>query len=133
MSAVVRDMGANQRRFRSAWSEAKHDANFDRPLVCGYWMVRAHAKAPERPAMIQLCDHEPGNPDNKLDRPPYFVAMLGGIDCDPYEIVGMPYGREITEAEFRYQTADTQWRTQYASDSVPSARAVKWNDIPPIF
>lgn len=51
----------------------------------GWWMVRCCRGCPEVVARIWLCDHEPGDPENKVDQP-YLQGQLGLDLVDPNEI-----------------------------------------------
>lgn len=85
----------------------------------GYWMLRLAKGAVEVPAAIILHPpviYEPGNPLNKLDRgvrQPYFCAYING---EPFAIdrVWLRRGREITEAEYRFQVKDVEWARTHA-------------------
>jgi hypothetical protein len=69
----------------------------------GYWMVRLRRDGPEVPARLFWCDHEPGIPENKLDRwpMPYLQGQIGTDLADPYEIWAMLEFVEATPAEQR--------------------------------
>lgn len=81
----------------------------------GFWMVRLVKGGPEVPAAIQweLTRHEPGNPTNRMERSPILTARIQG-EIVPVEMVWLRRGRPITEAEFRFQIADTEWAKTYA-------------------
>jgi hypothetical protein len=50
-------------------------------MTPGVWMVRCCRHCPEVAARIWLCDHEPGIPENKLDRP-FWQGQIG-LDLTP--------------------------------------------------
>lgn len=85
----------------------------------GCWMIRAVKNGPLIPARIFWCSHEPGVPENLLDRwpIPFLAAEIAGrwVDVDR---VWHVKGRPITEAEFRFQMADLEhakrWRPNEA-------------------
>jgi hypothetical protein len=101
---------------------------------CGFWMVRLARHAPEIPASIGQIDHEPGDPDNKLDTGPIFVANIGLRDVDPLRVWWLMRRRSITEAEHRYQIARLAWLRDYdgeAPELSPTSR-VDLLTMPPI-
>lgn len=85
----------------------------------GYWMLRLTRGGPEVPAAIIRVDlsHEPGNPENQLDRWPLerLVAYIGGREV-PIERVWERRGRAITKDEYSFQLADAAWARQHAPD-----------------
>lgn len=54
----------------------------------GYWMVRYRRLCPFVAARIWLCDHEPGDPENLMDRP-YLQGQIGLDLTPPLEIWAM--------------------------------------------
>jgi hypothetical protein len=80
----------------------------------GFWLVRYHMRAPAVPAMIALCNHEPGEPENILDRPPYFVAAIAGKDVDPFNVLACKDHQPITEAEYRFRVDEAAWIRDHA-------------------
>jgi hypothetical protein len=56
----------------------------DRPRV-GFWMIRCCRACPPVAARIWECDHEPGEPDNKVDQP-YWQGQIGLTLTPPKEI-----------------------------------------------
>jgi hypothetical protein len=85
----------------------------------GFWMIRLVKGGPEVPARIfrYVTTHEPGNPDNAMERSPSLVAEIAG---EPTELddVWLRSGRAIDEAEYRFQVADhahaREWRPRDA-------------------
>src|SRR5215471_4791018 len=86
-----------------------HDAG-RLPLVAGYFMLRWNRSTAEVPAWVYQCDHEPGNPENKLDRSPrsspYWVAIIGGRNVDPLDVLRHRDMRRISRREYLGQVAD---------------------------
>lgn len=72
----------------------------------GLWMVRLVSGGPEVPAMIERRPHEPGNPENELDRSPRSLlhAEIDGAAVD-VDAVWNRRGRAIDRAEYDYQIA----------------------------
>ena len=58
------------------------------PPVPGYWLVYPRRGARHVPARIWWCDHEPGNPENLLDRwpVPFLAAEIGARWCEVWEV-----------------------------------------------
>ena len=54
----------------------------------GYWMVKVVRGGPYVAARIWLCSHEPGEPDNLMDRP-YWQGQIGLDLTPPLQIWGM--------------------------------------------
>jgi len=83
----------------------------------GFWLVRAVKGGPLVPARIYWCDHEPGEPDNKLDRwpLPFLAAELAGKVAD-VERVWTMRGIPISEDEYRYRVADQAWARAHAPE-----------------
>jgi hypothetical protein len=52
----------------------------------GYWLIQLGKNYPPIPARVWWCDHEPGNPENKLDRPPFLMAEIAGEPADPLDV-----------------------------------------------
>lgn len=100
---------------------------------CGFWMMRARRNGPEVPASIGQIDHEPGDPENKLDTGPVFIASIGLRDVDPFD-VWWRSKRPISEAEFRYQMARLTWARDYdpSQPELNPRRAVDLGALPPI-
>ncbi|MGH6740020.1 MAG: hypothetical protein ACREDY_13490, partial [Bradyrhizobium sp.] len=106
----------------SRWSlQDRVDALRDVPLAPGWWLARYHMRAPALPCMIELCDHEPGDPENKVDQP-YFIAAINGRDCDPHEVVALKNHIAITPNHYRFLIAELAWSKQYAPEEVASER-----------
>jgi hypothetical protein len=77
----------------------------------GCYMVRFGPRRPEVPARIWVCTHEPGNPENEMDRGAriYYDAELSGQPADPYLVMRARSHRRIAEDEYRYQVACVAW------------------------
>jgi hypothetical protein len=69
------------------FAEAIRDSivdNFDRSVIRpGYYSGRYGTDKMLVEARIYLRDHEPGNPENKLDGPPVLAGEILGEYCDP--------------------------------------------------
>lgn len=85
----------------------------------GFWAVRLRSRAVEVAARIWWCDHEPGEPENKLDQP-FLDAELNGVRVPPSRVWEMR-GRVITEAEYRFLIADRKWAAEYSPND-PAAQ-----------
>lgn len=81
----------------------------------GFWLMKLRKGAPEVPAAIMWVHttHEPGNPDNLMERSPFLAAFIAG---EPVSLnrVWESRGRPISETEYRYLLADLEWVRQYA-------------------
>ena len=67
-------------------------------LRAGFWLVRCCRFCPEAPARIWLCEHEPGEPENLMDRP-FWQGQIGLDLTDPAEIWAMLEYLEASPAE----------------------------------
>lgn len=85
-----------------------------------YFLLRVKRLGPLVPARWWVCDHDPADPDNKLDRgrlSAYPRAEIAGVECEPETVSdraawGAPhwkYAQPITEVEYRYQVARLRW------------------------
>ncbi len=113
----------------------------------GFWLVSARIGpriwGPAVPAAVMRVhtEHEPGEPDNRMDRSPFWAAFVAD---EPTRIWSLQQAthtegdriyrtiREIDEAEYRFLVAETVWSRQYAPDE-PAARphdAVNLRQIP---
>lgn len=86
----------------------------DRPEV-GFWVVRLVRGGPAIPARIFWAQttHEPGNPENVMDRPRFLAAEIGG-EVAEVDDVWLRRGTPITEAEYRFRVADMRWAREHA-------------------
>lgn len=86
----------------------------DRPEP-GHWAVRLVRGGPAIPARIFWAQttHEPGNPENRMERSPFLAAEIGGEVAD-VDDVWLRRGTPITEAEYRYRVAEMQWAKEHA-------------------
>jgi hypothetical protein len=94
-------------------------------LVPGYWAIKLRTGGPPVPARTYECDHEPGNPENKLDRwpLPFIAGEIAGDVADPLDIFAArsraplrPRGGLTIEQEYRYQVADIRHARQWRRD-----------------
>jgi hypothetical protein len=83
-------------------------------------MLRVTRLGPLVPARLQWLDHEPGAPDNKLDRGRLSVfpcVDIAGAEVPPEEITERLYRgpghwkfcEPVSEAEYRYQLSHLEW------------------------
>lgn len=99
----------------------------------GYYMVRARKGFPPLPAKIWWSDHEPGNPDNLLERP-VLMAEVAGDDADPIGVHAAIEGplRSIDnlsiEATYRFRLDEIRWARAHASTD-PAARHQRRVDL----
>lgn len=91
-------------------------------LVPGYWLIKFNKRGASIPARTYWCDHEPGNPNNLLDRWPllFLAGEIAGEVADPLTIFGArervpikPRGGLTQEQEYRYQVADLRHARLY--------------------
>lgn len=99
----------------------------------GWWMVRMVRGGPEIPAAIVVVQttHEPGDPENVMDRSPMLVGYLAGEQVSPARIPWQ-YGRQIDRAEYEHQVSLLRWAQDHEPDhpiAQPSAR-VDWRRAP---
>jgi hypothetical protein len=126
------------RLFREAVRESVADyAQQERLMRPGYWQIRLVKRGPILPARVWLCDHEPDNPENKLDTGPYFVAEIGGKPGDPLDVFTASYRKEITEeAQHQFELDDLlyarKWSPREAKAQHPYRR-VKLTEIAPVY
>jgi hypothetical protein len=98
-----------------------------------YFMLRATRRGPLVPARIWLCDHDPADETNKLDRGRLSVyprADIAGEEVDPERFIEerlcsatdwspaqspshWRYAQPIDEAEYRFQIAHRAWAAQH--------------------
>lgn len=117
-----------------------------------YFMLRLRRTGPLVPARLWWCDHEPGEPNNKLDRGRLSVfpcADVAGAEVPPEQVLerlwslttgGRPgivpthwkYPEPITEAEYRYQVARLEWakRNRPTDPALQPRREVNPADLP---
>jgi hypothetical protein len=94
-------------------------------LVPGHWVIKLRKHAPLIPARTFWCDHEPGNPENKLDRwpLPFIAGEIAGDIADPLDIFGArdraplePRGGLTIEQEYAYRVADIRHARRWRPD-----------------
>lgn len=119
--------------FRQAVAENVRDyAQANDPPRPGFFIIKLHKRAPPVPARIYLCDHEPGEPDNKLDTGSILMAEIAGRNADPLDVWCAAGGRrDMTPKEL----AAVTWGRQYEA---PDPRhnphkAVDLAEQPPLF
>lgn len=111
---------------RMASPEALRDERLERWV--GFYLVRWSLKGPQVPAMIEVCNHEPGDPSNLMDRT-YFIAVFAGEECDPYEVVACKEHIEITRAEYEFRVADRAWAREHAPADPAAVHARRRVDL----
>lgn len=98
-----------------------------------HFLLRQVRGGPLVPARLWWCDHEPGEPENKLDRgrlSPFPRADIAGLEVDPQLIFDRTFSATdhrpgidpnhwkypvpITEAEYRYQFDRMRWAELHA-------------------
>ena len=104
-------------------------ARFVEQPKTGWWLMRAVKGGPEVPASIQWerTEHEPGEPQNLMDRSPVLTARIAG------RIVALDRvwnwtKREISKAEFDYRTSEAAWAAVHAPHE-PAANPRKKLDL----
>lgn len=95
----------------------------------GFWMVHMGRQKPEAPAAIMRVQtlREPGNEVNRMERSPFLVGYLAGGVVDWFD-VWTRRGRPISEDEYEYRLARTDWAKQYAP-TLPEANPNKQIDL----
>lgn len=115
------------------WRVDRQPRQIDRPEP-GLWAVRLRRGAVEVAARIFWCGHEPGDPDNELERP-FLDAEINGDRVPPDE-VWHRRGRVISPAEYRFLIADRTWARDHAPED-PAANPLQAVDLltvkPPTF
>ncbi len=109
--------------------------NIDRPEP-GFWMVKLAKGGVDVPARIfrETCAAEPGDPENRMERPAFLVAEILG-EVATLDDVWLRRGRAIEAAEYRFQVADfahaQAWRP-HDPKHAPRA-AVDLSSLPPLY
>jgi hypothetical protein len=93
-----------------------------------YWLVQLGKNYPPVPARVWWCDHEPGNPENKLDGPPFLAAEIAGEPADPLDVYAaverrprdkrpmVPIRRLTLEQTYAYLVADLRHAQRWRPD-----------------
>lgn len=122
------------------WREAKRDSVRDfygdnrEKIRAGLYVGRLVKGGPEMPAKVELIDHEPGDPENKLDTGSIWVAQVGTAEADPLDVMAMHERRPISEGEYAFQMARLTWIQKHAphEPEASPARHVDLSSLPPI-
>ena len=118
------------RLFAEAVSESARDYYHQNRhlMVPGYWVIRLRTGAPLIPARTYWCDHEPGDPENVLDRwpIPFIAGEIAGDIADPLNIFG---GRDRAPLEARGGLTIDQ---EYAYRVADIRHAKRWRPLEPI-
>lgn len=83
-------------------------------------LIKMVKRGPHVAARIFWCDHEPGFPDNKLDRwpVPFLAAEIDGRPAAVERVWHAVWEQKITESEYRFRVADSEhakrWRPNEA-------------------
>lgn len=113
-------------------------------LPVSYFLLRVQRLGPIVPAKIYLCDHDPADETNKLDRGNLSVyprAEIAGEEVDPdilqrdrlmsptdwrpaYVVGHWKHAVPISASEFAYQAARIAWAKRHRPDD-PTAHARK--------
>lgn len=102
----------------------------------GFWLIRLARAAVRVPACIRRIEtaHEPGEPTNKMERSGFLVAEINGeiVDIDRVWLVR---GEAITEHEYRYRVAVTDWAITHSPDdpAADATKAIDLNKLRPLF
>jgi hypothetical protein len=91
--------------------------------VPGYWTIKLRKRGPPVPARTFWCDHEPGNPENKVDQP-FLAGEIAGDVVDPLDVFAAPVRDELKprgvlktpEQEYAYRVADIRHARQWRKD-----------------
>lgn len=105
-------------------------ANYRELVQPGYFLIRLVRHGPMIAARIYWCDHEPGNPENKLDRwpIPFLAGEVAGEDVDPLGIWLARDRTPIDSAEYRFRDADRRWVEEFAPHE-PLAKPLRKADL----
>lgn len=95
----------------------------------GYWLIRLIRNGPPVPACIKVMQttHEPGEPENRMERSAFLAAFINGQPVD-IDRVWMVRGQPITQQEYEYRCAVTDWAMVHAAQS-PEAQPTKRIDL----
>lgn len=99
----------------------------------GYWKIRLVKGGPYVPACIRRVQttHEPGRPDNIMERSPFIAAFILGAPADLAEVWSRR-GHEITKQQHDHLVAVARWARRNQPDepiAEPSHR-IDWNRTP---
>lgn len=108
------------------------------PPEPGYWLIRLGGlKRPAVPACIRWVHttHEPGLPENVMDRGRFLAGFVIDEPASMYEIWNAHRAAEISEGEYRYHVDNTRWAKAFAPrEAIARPRQrVDWFDQPPPF
>ncbi len=134
------------RLFRAAVTDSVRDyyREHHELLVEGFWLIRLRKLAPQIPARTYLCNHEPGAPDNILDRwpLPFLAGEIAGDVADPLDIFGARDREPLkprpplktVEQEYAFLVEDMRHARLYRPEDplAQPRRAVDLTRIPPI-
>jgi hypothetical protein len=100
----------------------------DRPQV-GYWRMRLTRGGPFVGACIKWVQttHEPGEPDNRMERSPFLVALISD-EVVSIDRVWLSRGEPISEAEYRYLCASVDYAMKH-DPGAPEADPTKRIDL----
>lgn len=93
-------------------------------MIPAFFMIRVRRDGPLTPGRYWLCDHDPADPENKLDRGRLSIyprAEVGGREWDPDRIDERSWAPlehwksliPISRGEFEYRLAHLQWTRRH--------------------
>lgn len=102
----------------------------------GFWMIRLVKDGPRVPARIfrHTTTHEPGNPENLMERPSFLCAEILG-HLVRLDRVWLRSGVPIDAAEFEFQMQDFQHAAAHrpADPKAAPKKRVDLTLIPPVY
>lgn len=103
--------------------------------VAGFYRTKLAKGAAWVPARIWLGVAIDPVTGESMDRSPMLCAEVNGRYVDPYEVWPSLVGQPITEAEFKYLTANAEWCAEHApADPAANPRTkIDLNTVPSIF
>lgn len=109
-----------------------------RVIEPGYWLIRLGGyKTPAVPACIRWVHttHEPGLPENVMERSRFLAAFIKDEPVGFDEVLGRHLEKEITADEYRYHVDNARWAKAYAPREAMTRprQRVDWFDQPPPF
>jgi hypothetical protein len=104
-------------------------------MIAWYFVMRVTRFGPLVPCRLWWCDHDPADPENKLDRGRlslYPRADIAGAEVEPEQMEARlysltdprpaqppthwRYAKQISEAEYRWRFASMRWAEQHRPD-----------------
>lgn len=97
----------------------------------GYFRLKLVKHGPWVPARIYWCDHEPGQPDNKLDSRRYLAASIGDWEADIFEV--WERGTRTDEAEYLWHMEKRVWAKGSRQPEANPHHPVDLSNLPSVF